>query len=600
MPKYPMAPVTVLQNIFKPDEVEYTFLFDVLKRIQSGASRPMVEQIRKATDPDTQQKLKMKLPCILFSGQFIKRANEAITHHNGYIILDFDDLPDPAAFRDTLSDVPFVYAAFISPSGTGVKCLVKIPGNKTAHRGHFQALSRYFADMGYKVDPSGKDVARICFESWDPDLYINPECDEFTGYEVPDETPPQAATQARHTDYGKLNICASMIRRAADGEKHNQLLKAARLAGGFIAAGQVREEDAIHVLESEVRDKPGVVNFHTAQKTIRDGIQYGKERPIYDHVPEDEPAPKTETTNGIRFLSGCWDEMVSEFKNGRLRGETTYMPDLDEHFTIKKGEVTVFTGYPNSGKSEFMLQMALFKSLFDGWKWAVFSPESYPEKDFYNGLIHAMVGKSVDIGYNNRMSDQQYAEAANFIQDHFFYIYPETAHTIEEVESNFDYCIKHHGVQGVIVDPYNQLSRDFSLRDDQYLEGFLTKRKRFSINQNIAYWMVVHPKGDRKKNKDGEYDLIGFYDLSGGAMWANKIDNLIVIRRPWQETDPSRTEVEAHVKKVKKQRLVGIPGMKEYTFSRASNRYYRFGKNPLDELINSDAQGRSDGKLKVA
>lgn len=601
--KYPAAVITILWDLKKSDEVEYTFLFDALNRIKTGASKDLVEKIRATTDKAKRNEYKAKLPCVLFSGQFMRRNSEACTQHSGYIILDFDDLmaknqTRPEDFRDNMVEMPWVYAAFISPSGTGVKVLVKIPDNKTAHKGHFKALENYFSGIGYQVDPSGKDVSRVCYESYDPDIYINTECDGFTDYVNPDDAPPPIKPRnAGQTDYGKLNICATMIRKAEDGQKHHMLVKAATLAGGFIAAGLVREEDAIHVLESEIQAKSGVLDFRGAQKTIRDQIEYGKHKPIFDHVAEEAPLPKASSTASIRHLSGVWETMQDEFRNGKSKGETTHMPDLDENFKIKMGELTVWTGYPNSGKSEFVLQIALLKSILDGWKWAVFSPESYPENEFYDGLIHSLVGKSVDRDYANIMTETQYREAASFIQDHFYYIYPETAHTIEEIESNFDFCINEYGVKGVIVDPFNQLSRDFSMRDDQYLEGFLTKRKRYAINHQIAYWMMVHPKGDRKKNKDGEYDVLGFYDLSGGAMWANKIDNLMVIRRPFQESNPKSTVVEIHAKKIKKQRLVGIPGSKEYTFDRGKNRYYRNGKSPLDN-INSEGTGDPRARVK--
>lgn len=609
--KAPLARiVTLFRERDKTDKPEYLHLRQALDRIRNGESQDLVTAIRLEADKAKRNALKGKLPCVLFTGHFMKRENAGLVKHWGLIVLDFDEkelreagISDAASFRDTLTDIAFIFSAWLSPSGTGVKALVLIPDNPTAHKGHFEALKRKLKDTtGVKLDESGKDLARICYESYDPDLWVSDTPQIFEEYYLPElETAPPVAP-AKATDFGKLNTCANMIRKAQDGQKHHMLVKAATLAGGFIAAGLVREEDAIRILEDEIRAKPGVEDFVGAQKAIRAQINFGKTKPIYEHTAEEQPEAKTEETHGIVFLSSRWDEMCKQFKHGKARGLTTHFERLDKHFTWKQGDFTLVSGRPNSGKSEFVIQLMLIKSVFEGWKWGIFSPESYPAEEFYDTLIHALVGKSVDPAYANQMTPEQYAEAANFVQDHFFYIYPQTRHTIEEIETNIEYLIREYGIKGCLIDPFNQLSREFKDRDDQYLEEFLTSRKRFALNNALNYVMVIHPKA-MKKNKDGEYDPVDFYDLAGGAMWANKTDNMIVVHRPYQTSAPENTTVEIHVKKIKKQRLVGIPGTVEMSFQRSENRYYCRGivgepQSPLSR-INSDAAGK-EGKLKVA
>jgi twinkle protein len=281
--------------------------------------------------------------------------------------------------------------------------------------------------------------------------------------------------------------------------------------------------------------------------------------------------------------------MDDGFHKGKAKGETTHFADLDTHFTWKSGDFTVVSGRPGSGKSEWVLQLMLVKSKFTGWKWGIFSPESYPASEFYDSLIHSYVGKTTDPTSKFQMSLDEYEEAANFIQQHFFFIYPDTNHTVEEVEANFLFL--HNklqqesedgtGLAGVLIDPYNQLEQDFSLRDDQYLQRFITHRKRFALENNLHYVTVVHPKA-MSKNKDGEYDVVDAYDLANGAMWINKTDNFISIYRPAQCLNPKDTGVEIHVKKIKKQKLVGVPGDVFWTFDRRSNRYYVDAKSPLE------------------
>jgi len=97
---------------------------------------------------------------------------------------------------------------------------------------------------------------------------------------------------------------------------------------------------------------------------------------------------------GIFTVDMVFDSMMDTFKNGKSRGTTTYWKVIDEHFTWRTSEVNIWTGYQNEGKSTFLEFLAVLKSFFEGWKWAVFSPENTPINDFYDNLIEIYIGKS--------------------------------------------------------------------------------------------------------------------------------------------------------------------------------------------------------------
>ena len=587
--------VTLFADRAKSEEPEYIFHQTALDRIKNGASIALIEQIRATSDKDERTRLKALLPCICFSGRFMKRKNEAQEQHSGFIILDFDDSAEPEQLKRDLFAYPFVKAVWLSPSGTGVKCLVRVPTIITQHRGHFAALEKKFAG----IDPSGKDEARICYESYDPGILIRQEPQVYQEYEVPNQPPPRPTIEGKpvQTDYRKLNQSIDMLRKAQPGSRNETLLKAARLVGGFIASGYVPESVAYQALEDEVRSMFSADEVAQELHTIKNGIEYGKVYPIYDQIPEEQPVSKTAGTHSIKFLASCWDTMKQQHKNGKLRGTSTHMPGMDGHFSWKKGEVTLVSGYANAGKSEWVYHLALLKSYVDGSKWAVFGSEAGDATEFYDGLIHSLVGKSVDPAYANQMTLQQYGEAADFIQDHFFFIDPDIEHTIADVEANFEYCINELGCDGVILDPYNALSDRTDQRDDKHLQEFLNKRLRFAKHHNINYVILAHPNGNRKPNKDGEYEPVRYFDMAGGAMWSSKVHNFMVVHRPLQNTEPGNTLVEIIILKIKKQRLVGIPGTVRYSFERGTNRYTWY--DPMQqkavspfERINSSAPGK--------
>ena len=84
----------------------------------------------------------------------------------------------------------------------------------------------------------------------------------------------------------------------------------------------------------------------------------------------------------------------------------------------------------------------------------------------------------------------------------------------------------------------------------------------------------------------------GVYSLSGGAMWNNKSDNILCPHRPnyADQTDPT---VHLSSKKIKKQKLNGIPGTVELTFDRRKNRYY----SDSPEIVASENANKSDSDL---
>ena len=165
--------VTIFSNIFdkKPN---YISVDSALNRIKIGKSKDKVEEIRKQLDKERANKLKCNLPSVCFSGKFEERIDTKIISHSGFIVLDFDGVEDLQKRKSEIKQYDFVYACWISPSGNGLKALVKIAdGNK--HREHFTALRDVFPD----ADKSGINESRVCYESYDEDIYINPIATQF-------------------------------------------------------------------------------------------------------------------------------------------------------------------------------------------------------------------------------------------------------------------------------------------------------------------------------------------------------------------------------------------------------------------------------------
>jgi hypothetical protein len=153
------------------------FVFD---RIRTGKSKELLSRIRLEPEKEVRNALKMGLPSICFSGTFNTRNAEGLIKHSGLICLDFDGFENEdiaTAWRDTLTAWEYTYALFTSPSGNGLKVIVRIPETDAqGHKQYFEAIEQHWAECKY-FDTSTSDVCRVCYESYDPELYVNTEAD---------------------------------------------------------------------------------------------------------------------------------------------------------------------------------------------------------------------------------------------------------------------------------------------------------------------------------------------------------------------------------------------------------------------------------------
>tara|TARA_R100001460_G_scaffold65034_1_gene105377 strand:- start:47191 stop:49572 length:2382 start_codon:yes stop_codon:yes gene_type:complete len=166
--------ITIFRNIKDTDQPFYKDINYILHRIRDGASKDLIKKIRSEKDKTRRNELKQGLPAICFSGKFSRRSDSALVEHSGFIGLDFDGYErqkDMLQDKEQMKKNKFVYSVFVSPSGNGLKVIVKIPAEPHNHVNYFNSLKSYFKSDHFDV--SCKNVSRVCYESYDPLLHIN-------------------------------------------------------------------------------------------------------------------------------------------------------------------------------------------------------------------------------------------------------------------------------------------------------------------------------------------------------------------------------------------------------------------------------------------
>lgn len=166
--------ITIFRNIKETSTPFFKDIEFVLERIKNGKYIDLIKSIREEENKTARNELKKNLPAVCFSGTFNRRSDDAIVEHSGYICLDFDGYENKADMlkekQKMISD-KYVMSVFVSPSGNGLKAIVKIPKEPSNHKRYFDALQEHFNSPYFDV--TSKNISRVCYESYDPDIHVN-------------------------------------------------------------------------------------------------------------------------------------------------------------------------------------------------------------------------------------------------------------------------------------------------------------------------------------------------------------------------------------------------------------------------------------------
>ena len=162
----------------------------VLEDIKKGYWKKQIDEIRyHISNGDTKEasSIKQKLPVITISATFKGgRKKGDVDSYTGLLHLDYDKVDNVQELKAKVINIPYTYAAFISPSGNGLKVLVKSDNILSTHTFAFNALRDYYDGIvGVTSDSGVKDFTRLCFVSSDSTLFINDDAKVFKAQSYP-------------------------------------------------------------------------------------------------------------------------------------------------------------------------------------------------------------------------------------------------------------------------------------------------------------------------------------------------------------------------------------------------------------------------------
>lgn len=278
-------------------------------------------------------------------------------------------------------------------------------------------------------------------------------------------------------------------------------------------------------------------------------------------------------------------------------GDKTGWPSLDRHYTVAPGQMTIVTGWPGSGKSEWLDAM-LVNLMRQDWRVAMFSPENQPLELHMAKYLEKLSGMPFGPGPTPRIQKADLHDFAIELAGSLKFIEPPseaalTAHEVIEAATPFlDGKPGFERKRALVIDPWNELEhwRPAAMSETEYVSRQLSLVRNWARRTGTHVWIVAHPQKMRRDN-DGKLPVPRPDMISGSQNWWNKADACLTVFREMDEDKPSN-EVHIYVQKVRFKHI-GYPGVVKLFYDRVTGKYFEAA--PGLSVVPSNRNWSDDG-----
>jgi twinkle protein len=429
---------------------------------------------------------------------------------------------------------------------------------------HGETINLKFRALDEKAFRQAKDAEKILYglddltEEWA--LIVEGECDKLAlevadirnAVSVPDGAPP-AGSKPSDQKFDYLVNCADQLAP----------LTKIILAVDTDAPGKTLEAELARRLGPE---RCWRVTWPEGCKDANEVLlRHGAEL-LHGCIEAAKPYP----LEGVLLVEDLAGDVMQLYHEGLQGGVSTGWRSVDHHYTVRAGEMTITTGIPSHGKSQFLDALTVNLAREQGWCIAVCSPENLPVSRHLAKLVEQFTGWPFREGPTRRLPAEELPDALDWLHQHFVFIAPEDNLTIAGLLGVAKTLVARHGIKGLIIDPWNEFdhTRPAHQTETEYICVALGQIRRFARTYGVHVWLVAHPQKLYRK-EDDSYPVPTPYDISGSAHWRNKADNCLTI---WRDENAPDQPVKLYVQKIRF-REVGIVGVVDLQFDRITGRY---------------------------
>jgi twinkle protein len=258
-----------------------------------------------------------------------------------------------------------------------------------------------------------------------------------------------------------------------------------------------------------------------------------------DPTEDDDPSRKMQKiidaaqpypVSGLTDPSVFYERLNDLYTKGTGKGFSTGYPSVDEVYTVAPAQLTVVTGYPSSGKSNFIDQVMVNLARGADWKFAVCSFENQPE--IHISRLMEIYTKKRFFDGKERMTPEEKERAFKWVQEHFLFIDTngEEPSTLDSILDRAKIAVKRMGVRGLVIDPYNYIELNkTNSTETEAISNMLTRVQKFCKAFDVHTWFIAHPS---KINRSGvEQPRPDGMSISGSMAWWAKTDCGITVHR---------------------------------------------------------------------
>lgn len=302
-----------------------------------------------------------------------------------------------------------------------------------------------------------------------------------------------------------------------------------------------------------------------------------------------EPYP----IEGVHRVKDHYEIIKHIHENGYPVGPHSGNHKFDSLLKHHEGHLVTITGIPSHGKTTFTYDLLNRYSINHGFKYGVFSPEHSVSSSSIK-LLRQTVGKSFLKDYQDTMTPKERDEAIEYINEHFFFIQPDTdEYKLDMVLNKTQELIIKFGINGLVIDSWGKMSHDFGNKNEtQYTATALNKLSKFCKNHKINTYLIAHPKKMERISNGKKRQAPDLTDINGSIHFENFTDVGISIYRDFKEDGQDETIVK--LLKVRED-YMGKIGNCQMIYQNASLRFYE----NADDLYSNENRLHKEVKEEI-
>ena len=283
---------------------------------------------------------------------------------------------------------------------------------------------------------------------------------------------------------------------------------------------------------------------------------------------------------GVYTISDLSDSIMDMYTNGLDKGVSLNIEGFD--LNIVKGYLTIITGIPSHGKSEWLDNMIVHLKKYSDWKGALYSPENEPTELHFSKMARKIIGKHWE--GENRISIPELMDVQKYLDNYFFFIKPENEFTLESILNRVRDTHVRYGIDWYLIDAWNKLDHKYTSTETKYISESLDAIIRFNKVYNLHCFFVAHPTKIQKDKQTGQFEVPNLYSINGSSHFYNKADNGITVYRNFEDNTTSIFR-----QKVKFDHW-GSTGVSNYFFDKKRLRYNSTEIFDKSNWINTEKQ----------